>query len=426
MNNFWDLVRFEFKKIFHRKVFFASLIISFAIIILHLIVAISGTSFWHKVGNDISQYEAMKLDKATIASNQGYITSELISKAILSNREMMSNDDNYLINEYGKHLKEDAYIKYVLPYESVVNLINVIYEEEQGWLSMDSFSLVSVKPEKAIDNLTPEMIQSFDADFKEFSKSMILRKEGLTTAEIEKNIALADQIERPLYNDYYGGYQAYINSSKALALSTLFLILILLAPLFSNEYEEKTDQLILCTRNGKGSLCKAKLFISLTVSILSSILIMGISWLSFLLLFGFEGADVNIQVVNPSCTYPITLLEACLIHFMSVMVAATLFGAFIVFLSARVKKRSSSVVIMGTLITIIPMFIWVPLKQSRFIYDVLQFFPINAVTFKFETHFFGVFGRLFTPYKFIWVVSILLMIVFFTMATRSFKRHQVT
>ena len=154
-------------------------------------------------------------------------------------------------------------------------------------------------------------------------------------------------------------------------------------------------------------------------------MIMGISWLSFLLLFGFEGADVNIQVVNPSCTYPITLLEACLIHFVSVIVAATLFGALIAFLSARVKKRTSPVVIMGTLITIIPMFIWVPLKQSRFIYDVLQFFPVNAVTFKFETHFFEVFGMLFTPYKFIWVVSTLLMLILFSLAVRSFKRHQV-
>lgn len=426
MNNFWHLVRFEFKKIFQRKVFWASMITCLGIIAITVFASVSGSSFWHKAGHDISQFEAMKLDKSTILSNQGYITSELVAKAILSNKEMISNDDNYLTNEYGKHLKEDAYIEYVLPYESIVNLINVVYSEHLDWLSMDAFRLTSVESDKIIDRLTPDSAKNFDTDLKEFAKNMVLRKEGLSPAEIAKNMDLIDQIKTPLYNDYFGGYQAYINSSKELALTALFLILLLLAPLFSNEYEEKTEQIILCTRNGKGSLCKAKLFVALTISLLSSILIMGIGWLSFLALYGFEGANVNIQVVNPSCTYPLTLLEACQIHFISVMVASALFGAFITLLSAQTRKRTTSVVVIGTLVTIIPMFIWVPLKSSRFLYHALQLFPVNSVTFGFDMCFIDIFGTLFTPYKFIWAISIVLIVVFFYIAICSFKKHQVT
>ena len=51
----------------------------------------------------------MKQDKSTILSGRGYITPELVEKAIRSNQEMISNENNYLINELGKHLKEDAY-----------------------------------------------------------------------------------------------------------------------------------------------------------------------------------------------------------------------------------------------------------------------------------------------------------------------------
>lgn len=254
---------------------------------------------------------------------------------------------------------------------------------------------------------------------------MVLRKEGLSAAEIAKNMDLIDQIKTPLYNDYFGGYQAYINNSKGLALTALFLILMLLAPLFSNEYEEKTEQIILCTRNGKSSLCKAKLFVSLTISLLSSMLIMGIGWLSFLAVYGFEGANVNIQVVNPGCTYPITLLEACKIHFISVMIASVLFGAFITFLSAKVRKRTTSVVVIGTLVTIIPMFVWVPLKASRLVYNALKLFPVNSVTFGFDMCFVDVFGKLFASYKFTWAVSALLVVFFFYMAGCSFKKHQV-
>lgn len=426
MNNFWTLVGFEFKKIYHRKVFPASVIICMCSIIVLLFSSIIGGTFQHSAGRNISKYEAMKRDKATITSNRGEITPDLLSRAVQANKEMRSNPDNYLVNENGKHLKSDAYIKYVLPYEPIVNLLNVIYENEPDWLSMDALHLSTVKASKAINSLTPDLVQDFDSDLKEFTISMLMRNGGLSDAEIAKNIGMIEQIETPLYNDYYGGYEAYINNSKELALIVLFLILILLTPLFSNEYEEKTEQLLLCTKNGKSSLCKAKLTIALVISTVSSTLIMGVSWWSFLAIFGFEGENVNIQVVNPSCTYPLTLLQACQIHFISVIMASTLFGAFITYLSAKVKSRSFPVVAVGMLVTIVPMFMWVPLKFSRFLYNVLQIFPVNSITFGFDMHFVEVFGTLFTPYKFIWIISVMLIIVFFSMAISSFKKHQVS
>ncbi len=425
MNNFWQLVGFEFRKIFHRKVFLASIIIFIGSIAIFLFSSLSGDSFQHKIGRDISQFDAMQMDKSTIISNRGDITPELVLETILSNKEMISNDENYIVNEYGKHLKTDAYIKYVLPYEPIVNLINAVYETELSLISENALVLSSIKSEKAIDNLTSDMIYDFDNDLKGFITSMLMIKGRLSDAEISKNMDLIEQIKLPLYNDYYGGYKAYINTSKGLAIVVLFLILILIAPLFSNEYEEKTEQLVLCTRKGKSSLCKAKLFVSLIISLLSCILIMGISWILFLAIFGFEGGNVNIQTVNPSCTYPLTLLEACQIHFISVLIASVFFGVFIAFLSAKVKRKTSPVVVLGTLVTIIPMFIWVPLKSARFLYNVLKFFPVNSVIFGFDTHFIEIFGRLFTPYKFIWAVSAILIIIFSFMAINSFKNHQV-
>lgn len=425
MNNFWALTGFEFKKLFRRKLFPAAVLICLGIMAAAVFSSLSGGSFHHSVGRDISRYEAMKLDREVILTNRGYITPQLISRAILSNREMVSNEDNYFVNEYGSHLKEEAYIRYILPYEPVVELINKVYAQDPDLLAMDALSLEYLGEDKAVERLSPEAAEDFDYALKDFARTMVLRQEGLSQAEVEKNLELIDSIETPLYNDYYGGYEAYIMSSKTLALTVLFLILLLLSPVFSNEYEEKTDQVILCTKNGKGSLCRAKLFVSLVVSMLSAVLVMGLSWLAFLLLYGFEGGKVNIQVVNPGCTYPINLLEACLIHFVSVIFACALFGALICFLSAKVKRSTAPVVIMGTLLTIIPMFIWVPMKSSRIIYGLLKFFPANSVSFGFDMSFFEIFGKLFTPYKFIWVVSTILIAVFSYFASHCFKRHQL-
>lgn len=425
MNNFWALTGFEFKKIFRRKLFPAAVLICLGIMAAAVFSSLSGGSFHHSVGRDISRYEAMKLDREVILTNRGYITPQLISRAILSNREMVSNEDNYFVNEYGSHLKEEAYIRYILPYEPVVELINKVYAQDPDLLAMDALSLEYLGEDKAVDRLGPEQAESFDADLRDFARAMVFRDKGLSAAEREKNLELIEQLETPLYSDYYGGYETYVRSSKSLAITALFLILLLLSPVFSNEYEEKTDQVILCTKNGKGSLCRAKLFVSLVVSMLSAVLVMGLSWLAFLLLYGFEGGKVNIQVVNPGCTYPINLLEACLIHFVSVIFACALFGALICFLSAKVKRSTAPVVIMGTLLTIIPMFIWVPMKSSRIIYGLLKFFPANSVSFGFDMSFIEMFGRLFTPYKFIWVVSTILIAVFSYFASHCFKRHQL-
>lgn len=424
MNNFWALAGFEFKKIFRRKTFPAAIIICLGIMSVAVFSSLSGGSFHHSVGNDISKYEAMELDKAVILTNRGYITPQLIYRAILSNREMISDEENYFVNEYGSHLKEEAYIRYILPYEQMVELINNVYAEDPDWLSMDALRLNYVRDDKAVDRLSPEQAENFDSDLKDFARAMVLREEGLSQAEVEKNLELIDSIETPLYNDYFGGYEAYIMSSKSLAIAVLFMILLLLSPLFSNEYEEKTDQVILCTKNGKGSLCRAKLFVALVVSLLSAVLVMGLSWLSFLMLYGFQGGRVNIQVVNPGCSYPFTLLEACCVHFISVVFASVLFGAFTAFMSARVKRSTAPVVVMGTLLTIIPMFIWIPLKSSGFMYELLKFFPVNSVTFDFDRSFFEIFGVLFTPYKFIWALSAVLIPLFSLLAAGSFKRHQ--
>ena len=153
MNNFWALTGFEFKKIFRRKLFPAAVLICLGIMAAAVFSSLSGGSFHHSVGNDISKYGAMELDKAVILTNRGYITPQLVYRAILSNREMISDEENYFVNEYGSHLKEDAYIRYILPYEPVIELLNKVYAEDMDWLSMDALSLVYLGEDKAVDRL---------------------------------------------------------------------------------------------------------------------------------------------------------------------------------------------------------------------------------------------------------------------------------
>lgn len=425
MNNFWVLVGFELKKILRRKLFWIGTAVSLVLVGVMVFASVSGASFWHKTGSSLSQYEAMQQDKQTILSKKGYVTPELLREAVTSYQEMTSNSSNYFENEYGKHLKAEAYIQYVLPYEAIINMLNVVYEENLDMISQyNGFQLITINQDKAIDRLSADSIQQFDTDLKSFMTAMVMRRQGLSSAEREKNLDFISQISLPLYNDYCGGYRAYIQEAKFLALTALFLILMLLCPIFSQEYEEKTDQILLCAKNGKGSLCRAKVFVALVISLVSSVSILGLGFLGFLAVLGSEGANVNIQLLDPSCTYPITLLQSCQIHFLSSVAACVLFGSLVCFLSAKAGRRTGLVVIIGTVLTIVPMFIWTSLKFSRLLYDGLKLFSVNSITFEFDAHFMNIGGKLIPPYLGIAAIGILLSIVFFFLAARSFKKQR--
>lgn len=426
MNNFWNLVWFEYKKVLCNKTFFVGMICCVGILAVVVLTSANSDFFRHMEGGKVSRYEANKMDKAVIVSNAGNITPELVKQAINSNRELKSNDDNYLINEYGKHLKPEAYIKYVLPYELIVPLLNVIYEKDVDNISKHNLSLISVSYEQAIDELSAEVANHFDADLKQFCLDLIPTTKGLTQKEIAKHTEFVNQIEFPLYNDYYGGYEAYSNNSKGISILVFLVILIVLSPIFAKEYEEKTLDLILSFKNGKKSLCKAKLFVAITFSAVLSLAIMVTALFSFFLFFGFEGGNVNWQVLDPSSTYSLTLSQLCIIHLISMFVASILFGIWITYLSAIVQKKAYPVVIIGALTIVLPIFFGVFFNSNRVLHNISLFLPSNAAVFGIDNHFFGVFGTLYKPYEFVWTVSVGLIILGACMAICAFKNHQAT
>jgi len=168
MIRFFRLVGFEYKKLFTRKSTIFSLFLIAVFFILLDITSVTGKGYWHYAG-EISKFEAMKLDRKTIRAKAGVIDEEFIKEAIQQNAVMISNDENYVINDFGRFLKNDAYIKYTLPYEKAVNIINSIYETDMRNLSTDGFRIFNMSSKKPIDTLTPKDAGKFYADINNAS-----------------------------------------------------------------------------------------------------------------------------------------------------------------------------------------------------------------------------------------------------------------
>ncbi|MPW25601.1 hypothetical protein GC105_07340 [Alkalibaculum sp. M08DMB] len=103
---------------------------------------------------------------------------------------MIANDENYLINDNYRQVKSDAYIKYVLPYEKVVNIINCVYEINTESLSTDGFNFFNTNNIKPIDNLTANAVESFYATVNQASTEHVNSLTNLSQNEKEKHLEM--------------------------------------------------------------------------------------------------------------------------------------------------------------------------------------------------------------------------------------------
>lgn len=424
MHNFFHLVSFEYKKLFKRKSTMISLFLLLIVLVLLSITSVTGKSYWHSTG-EISVFEAMKLDREVIRSTAGVIDEAFIKEAIQQNTVMISNDENYLINDYGRHLKSNAYIKYVLPYEKAVDIINSLYEVNIENISTDGLQFFNISNIKPIDRLTFKDAESFYPIINQASTEYINTFPALSQNEKEKHLEMISKVKTPYYNDHYDGYLYFVKRLQVIALILLISIAICIAPIFANEYYLKTDQILLSSKYGKSKAIFAKLFTGVTFSLGVSVATLFGFLLSMLLMHGFSGANMAMQTINIYSTYPLTVLQASLIA-IAVTIFITLFFAICTMLFSSLFKSSFSVIIVSFLLLFIPGLFNISAK-NRLLYQLLQIFPAKATEFPniYSVYLFEVLGLVFTPATFYIIFSIIGSLLIVPIVRHVFKNHQI-
>lgn len=422
MNNFWTLVKFEYRKIIKTKAF---LLFSVLCLVYVIVTAVNGASKLTYYINDenmsFQQERQMQMDISR--QNKGYISKEMIDNAIQSVKELVSDESNFITDNYGKNITGYAFIKYVMPYQNVISLLNFTYLCDYDSTATDGLELIANNVDyDAISKLSVDDIDKFYADVHEVTSNLLSMQGNLSDEEREHCLQMINNIEVPFYNDYYQGYVNYIQDTQGLAMLVLFSLLIIVAPVFSSEYERKTDYIILSSRNGKGSLCFAKIFVVITFTLLFSAFFMILLWLGHMIPYEFSGGNVNMQILDLSCIFNVTLFQGTLIRFISILISCLMFTMFVSLVSAVVKSKTFPVVGIGMAIIIVPMFMQV--TKSAIIYNLMLFLPAYATAWNMETHFFDIGGSFVTPYKVVWVVSIFMICILPLIAVNSFKKHQ--
>ena len=201
----------------------------------------------------------------------------------------------------------------------------------------------------------------------------------LTEAEKMYWTERENKVSKPFTYGYAKGWDEMLDSFMYANMMLVLAIVICLSNVFSDEHLKRTDQLILCSRHGKGRLFYAKTAASITFGAVCSVFMFLIFLVSALIVYGAEGSDIVIQICRPVCSRSLTMGQAVFLMGGIYIVLGIVYSILTIFLSEAVKSAIAVIGIMvgGMLFT---MAYQIPHahRMASQIYDILPTRILNA------------------------------------------------
>ena len=397
MRSFFDLVGFEYKKIFKRKSAIIALILVIVAVCISPLTVFFGTTYVDGEPFE-SQYQAMIKDREYARALSGLMIDENLMSETKDAYSKITSDDRFGITQ--------EYQLYARPYQEIFWMLNAVYNMED------------------LKDLTEEDMRNFyqarhDMIEKEVSYMTI------SDAAKEKLIELDSEIKTPFSFEYTGGFDSLFGSIYTLGIVCAFALAICLAPMFAGEYSSRTDQMILSSKLGKTKQVTAKLFTAISLFVVLFAILLLISIILVASIYGLDGADAPIQLLSVSVTYPLTILQNLLIFLLSTFLGIFLIVAVILLLSSKFRSPFSVIIVVSVLL-FIPMMITVP-ETIVWLHNLFNLLPTNMMTIwgVFNRVVFDLFGLIIVPYVFLPIFATIASVAMLPFARRAFQNHQV-
>ena len=204
-----------------------------------------------------------------------------------------------------------------------------------------------------------------DAQRAALSDFYMLRREKLeemlaqqlkTSRDRALFLSMDDTVPTPYVFSYALPHDSFCNNLIVVQLFCMLLTCVIIAPVFTVEYQTRAAHLVLCTRHGRGQLAKAKLAAALLVSGGVYLVCMTVYVGVQLALFGTHGLDGSFQLTSWYAVLPVTLGQAELLGiglgFLAVLASAAITAA----LSAALSSAFHVYVIVDGVLLLVPMF----------------------------------------------------------------------
>lgn len=407
------LVKYEFLKILRKK---STLIV--------MAVSLLLTAFLF--GLPILQYQTYNADgvikgldgiaytKDQYSQISVPLADEYITETIREVQELFENPDNVGFDGTDQFLIGDAYLNGIAPREELLKTIASTYAAPgvTAWYSS-----------------LPELNITNGANFYQTREAKIATllndsSRGLSDEQKEYWQNINSQVETPFQYGYYEGWLT-INTCFELLMFAILAVCIVLAPVFSGEYQAGTDAVILSGKYGKTKLTTAKIIASYLFGLFAFTIHILVAFGLPLVAFGVDGWNLPMQIAGTSIPYPFTFLQGILVNLG--VIYFVLFAIIGLTLLLSSKMRSPYLVLIVLVpVLFIPMFL--SANGTTGAYNLTLFLlPYYAVQPQFGSYISYQLGSLvLDAFSTRTILYAVLTVCMLPLAKRGFKKHQVS
>lgn len=320
------LIKYEFLKILRKKSTIIVMAVSLLLTAFLFGLPILQFQTYNQDGV-IKGFEGIAFAKEQYKDLSVSITDEYVEKTVTEYQKLFENPDNVGYDGKEKFLIGNAYWNFIAPREKQLNMIASVYDSPG---------------ENSGLNKLPELDMTDGAKFYQSRNDKIQTlldtpSRELSAEQKEYWSNMNSKVKTPLQYGYHEGWEI-IMSSFELLMFALLAVCIVIAPVFSGEYQAGTDAVILSGKYGKTKLVTAKIISSMLFGILAFTIHVIVAFGLPLAAFGTDGWNLPLQIAGTTIPYPFTFLQATLINLGVVYMVLLAMIGLTLLLSAKMKS----------------------------------------------------------------------------------------
>lgn len=340
------------------------------------------------------------------------LTNEYVTKTIREVQELFEDPENVGYDGNEQFLIEDAYWNGIAPRESLLDLIAGNYADPNVSAGYSALTDLDVSDGTDFYQARQDKIEK------------ILNDSSKELSEAEKDYwrNLNSKVEEPFQYGYYEGWEVIISAFELLMFAVLA-VCIVIASVFSGEYQAGTDAVLLSGKYGKTKLTTAKILAALFFGVLAFTLHVLLAFGLPLAAFGTDGWNLPLQINGTTVPYPLTFLEGTLINLGVIYLVLLAMIGVTLFLSARMKSPYLVLTVVVPVL-FVPMFL--SPNGTSGIYNLLVFLtPYKSLVPNFGSYLSYQFGPVvLDAFAVRTVLYAVLALILLPLAGRGFRRHQ--
>ncbi|MCM1257338.1 MAG: ABC transporter permease [Roseburia sp.] len=374
------MMRFEWKKIFERKLNIAAMALGYVLIAFCVFNFITQASFYDEQSQSyIYGINAFRLSHEKMENEPDFITDAYVTQVVKDIQSCNMDLES-----------DDAYVEIIRPLGDLFYLLAKNYTDLRSPIA-DRNALNAIDITEGAHFYAQRMKKITDYLNADFSFG------NYSDAEKEYWIKKAKETDTP----FAWGDKSVMDtiwSAIGIGFYLLFVIVICLSSVFSSEHESGAANLLFTTKYGKDKLIRTKIFVSLLFTVgylltgnIAAFIVIG-------LLLGFPGTDLPVQLWNSVIPYNLTASQACILNLVILILVAMGISLFLLYCSARLHSSLAALVI-GMAVLIAPAFF--PMSKKSGLWNHINYlFPVRVFDLKGVLGSFVSygFGNLVIPY----------------------------